>query len=81
MSVKMCELANKDPLGVWIFFAIGTFSDFYKQEYAMESPTEIRYYVLPDGICAVRAFITRNFICYDYRGHHLQISGPLRLVP
>ena len=34
----------------------------------MESPTEIRYYVLPDGTCVVRAFVMRNFICYDIRG-------------
>ena len=31
-------------------------------------PTEIRYYVLPDGTCVARAFVMRNFICYDDRG-------------
>ena len=72
MIVKMCELSKEDPLGiracVWNFVAIGTFSGYREQEYDMELPTEIRYYVLPSRTCVVRAFVMSNLICYDGRG-------------
>ena len=71
MVVKMKELAREDPLGfracIWNFVAIGTFSGYRQQEYAMDSRTEIKYYVLPDGTCIARAFVIRNFIFYDAR--------------
>lgn len=69
MIVKMCELAKQDPLGfhacVWDFVAIGRFGGFRQQEYAMDSKTEIKYYVKPDGTCVVRAFTVKNFIFYN----------------
>ena len=69
----MCELAKQDPLGfhacAWQFTGMGRFSGYRQQEYAMDSTTEIKYYVKPDGNCVVRAITMKNFIFYD--GDHV----------
>ena len=56
MIFKMCELSKEDPLGikacVWNFVAIGTFSGYRKQEYAMESPIATKFHMhalIPNG--------------------------------
>jgi hypothetical protein len=64
---KMCDLAKiSDPLSFraccWDFTGLGTCGGFRKQEFAMDSKTVVKVYVLPDGTHVVRAFTNSNFI-------------------
>ena len=62
-------MAQENLLGfkaaVYEFTALGRFGGFCWQEFAMDSTTKIKYYVLPDGTKVIRAFTLKNFIFYD----------------
>ena len=77
--VRMRELAEGDKLGfraaVFDFTALGEYGGFRQQEWCMDSKSEIKFYVLPDGTHIVRAFTVKNFVLYDKDG--LRMSRPL----
>jgi len=79
MIVEMCRQAKQDPLGfhacTFQFTGIGRFGGFRQQEFAMDSRTQIKHYILPDGSSVVRAFTVKNFIFYDPDG--VRIASPL----
>ena len=72
-------MAQENLLGfkaaVYEFTALGRFGGFRWQEFAMDSTTKIKYYVLPDGTKAVRAFTVKNFIFYNV--DECRITRPL----
>ena len=80
MIVEMCRQAKEDPLGfkaaVYEFTQLGSHGGFRQQEFAMDSKSQTKYYVKPNGNLVVRAFTVRNFIFYDAEG--IIISKPLR---
>ena len=69
MVVKVFHQAKEDPLGfkaaVYEFAQLGSFGGFRQQEFAMDSKSQIKHYVKPNGNLVVRAFTVRNFIFYD----------------
>ena len=74
---KMRQLAEQAcPLGfaaaVWDITALGCYGGFRQQEYAMDSPSVIKYYVKPDGTRVTRAFTLRNILFKDKFGVMLQ---------
>ena len=79
---KMLELMidDKNPLGfkaaVWNYTALGRFGGFRCGEFAMDSRTTIRYYLLPNGEKLVRCFTIRNFKFLDDVGDN--VINPLR---
>ena len=68
MMEKMRHFAQENRFSfracIWDFTALGKFGGFREQEFAMERPYAIRYYVLPNGDKVVRAFVLRNFLFY-----------------
>ena len=75
---KMLDLMieDKNPLGfkaaVWNFTALGRFGGFRCGEFAMDSRTQIRYYILPNGELIVRCFVIQNFKMYDDTGDNVK---------
>ena len=69
-------IEDKDPLGfraaIWNFTALGRFGGFRCGEFAMDSRTSIRYYILPNGDLVVRCFVVRNFKFYDDTGDNVK---------
>jgi hypothetical protein len=76
----MGRQAEEDPLGfkaaVYEFTQLGSFGGFCQQEFAMDSKTQIKYYVKPNGDLVVRAFTVSNFLFYDKDGALVKL--PLR---
>ena len=69
-------IEDRDPLGfratIWNFTALGRFGGFSCGEFAMDSRTSIRYYILPNGDLVVRCFVVRNFKFYDDTGDNVK---------
>jgi len=75
--VKMHELAREDPLGlraaIFDIAALGRLGGFRQQEYAMDTKTKIKTYLLPNGTEVTRAFCLKNILFRDKekrRIHH-----------
>ena len=72
-------MAQENLLGfkaaVYEFTALSRFGGFRWQEFAMDSTTKIKYYVLPDGTKVIRAFTLKNLIFYDV--DECRIARPL----
>ena len=66
MIVEMCRQAEEDPLGfkaaVYEFTQLCSFGGFRQQEFSMDSKSQIKYYVKPNGDLVVRAFTVSNFL-------------------
>ena len=62
-------MAQENLLGfkaaVYEFTALSRFGGFRWQEFAMDSTTKIKYYVLPDGTKVIMTFTLKNVIFYD----------------
>ena len=75
MIVEMCRQAEEDPLGfkaaVYEFTQLGSFGGFRQQEFAMDSKSQIKYYVKPNGDLVVRAFA----VAPNYKGHSYVALG------
>ena len=81
MCVRMLARArDEDALSfeaaAWNFTAVGRYGGFRAQEFCMDSPKEIRYYVMPDGTEIVRAFTNSDFLFYDKDS--IAMEAPLR---
>jgi hypothetical protein len=74
---RMAELAEESPqtgfrATAWDITDMGRFGGFRQQEYAMDSRTEIKFYVLPNGARVARAFTVSNFIFLDKQGQRVK---------
>ena len=81
MCIKMMDLAKEYgnlsfQAAVWNFTALGRYGGFRAQEFCMDSPHEIRFYICPNGDYVIRAFTYADFVFYD--AHDVQVLDPLR---
>ena len=76
----MHELAQEDEMGfrgaVYDFTALGDYGGFRQQEWCMDTSSDIKFYVMPDGTQVVRAFTFKNFIMYNK--NDVRMKNPLK---
>ena len=67
----MQQMAQENPFGfrasVYKFAALGCSGGFFQQEFAMDSKTKMKDYVLLDGTKMIRTSAVTNFMFYNVR--------------